>query len=134
MPSCFAPSSAPCAFCAPFSLRSCLRGCPPLAKLPRQVGGSCSILRWGCTFLAYLFQNIALMHVSPAFAALTWCTEPLFTAISAYFILHERMDFLACCGALLILAGTVFASVLELKKAKPATPTEPVESESAVSH
>lgn len=84
-------------------------------------------LALGCTFLAYLFQNIALMHVSPAFGALTWCTEPLFTAVAAYFILNERMDFTACCGAGLILAGIVFASVLELKKAKQPSSSDPVQ-------
>ena len=84
-------------------------------------------LALGCTFLAYLFQNIALMHVSPAFGALTWCTEPLFTDDAASFILNERMDFTACCGAGLILAGIVFASVLELKKAKQPSSSDPVQ-------
>lgn len=125
-----------CAVCFLCSLFAAflLEGMPSFGEIAPAGWWLVLYLALGCTFLAYLFQNIALMHVSPAFAALTWCTEPLFTAISAYFILHERMDFLACCGALLILAGTVFASMLELKKAKPAAPAEPVGSENAVSH
>ena len=99
-------------------------GVPVFSEIPASGWWLVLYLAVGCTFLAYLFQNIALVHVSPAFGALTWCTEPLFTAIAAYFILNERMDLLACCGAVLILAGTVLASIFEMKKAKQADAAE----------
>jgi len=93
-----------------------MEGAPVFSAIGLPGWGLVLYLAIGCTFLAYLFQNIALSHVSPAFAALTWCTEPLFTAIAAFFMLKERMMPIALLGCTLILAGTVLASFFEMKK------------------
>ncbi len=72
-----------------------------------------AFLAVGCTFLAYYFQNVALSHVSPTFGALVFCTEPIFTAITAYFLLKEQLPLMGVIGAVLIIAGIVVASILD---------------------
>jgi len=72
-----------------------------------------AVLTVGCTFLAYLFQNTALARVSPTFGAMVFSTEPIFTAIAAYFLLGERMGVWGFAGAGLILLGISLASVFE---------------------
>lgn len=73
----------------------------------------------GCTFLAYYFQNTALSHVSPTFGAMVFCTEPIFTAITAYFMLGERLNLLGIIGAVLIVGGISLASIFEGLTSKP---------------
>ncbi len=85
----------------------------------------------GSTFLAYYFQNTALGHVSPTFGALVFCTEPIFTAITAYFMLNERLSPLGFAGAVLIIAGIVTASILDGKSKKPAVPPQNTEGKAA---
>lgn len=72
-----------------------------------------AVLAIGCTFLAYYFQNTALARVSPTFGAMVFCTEPIFTAACAYFLLGERMGPLGYAGAALILFGISLAGVFE---------------------
>ncbi len=74
----------------------------------------------GCTFPAYLFQNIVRMY-RPLLARLPG-HGAVFTAIAACFALRERMDLIACCGAALIFAGTVLAPALEAQEARRAGP------------
>ena len=76
------------------------------------------VISVGGTFLAYLFQNIALSRVSPTFGALVFCTEPIFTAITAYFMLDERMGLLSISGAILITVGIVLASIFDSRRDK----------------
>ena len=77
-----------------------------------------AVISVGGTFLAYLFQNIALSRVSPTFGALVFCTEPIFTAITAYFMLDERMGLLSISGAILITVGIVLASIFDSRRDK----------------
>lgn len=77
-----------------------------------------AVISVGGTFLAYLFQNIALSRVSPTFGALVFCTEPIFTAITAYFMLGERMGLLSISGAILITVGIVLASIFDSRRDK----------------
>jgi drug/metabolite transporter (DMT)-like permease len=70
----------------------------------------------GCTCIAYVLQNVALRRVSPTYAALTFCSEPIFTAIASYFILGEQLSLKGYIGAALIMASIVMASL---------TPEEP---------
>ncbi len=85
-----------------------------------------------CTFLAYLFQNIALARVSPTFGAMVFCTEPIFTAVAAYFLLGERLSLPGFAGAALILAGIVLASLFE-GRGKPVSAENPPDSAEAPS-
>lgn len=65
----------------------------------------------GCTLIAYLLQNTALKHVSSVFVSIAFCTEPLFTALSAYFILDEKLSSIGYMGALFIIAGITVSSI-----------------------
>ncbi|MDL2294119.1 DMT family transporter [Ruminococcaceae bacterium OttesenSCG-928-D13] len=67
----------------------------------------------GCTFVAYLMQNLALSHVSPVVVSLAFSSEPVFTAIAAFFMLGERLPLAGLFGAALVTAGIVLASVLQ---------------------
>lgn len=68
-------------------------------------------LVFGCTVVAYLMQNKALKHLSPVFASLACCTEPVFTALAAYLILRERLTWVGYLGAVLIVAAVVGGSL-----------------------
>lgn len=70
----------------------------------------------GGTFIAYTLQNIGFSHVSPTFGALVYCTEPIFTTISAYFLLNERLSFITALGAVLITASIVLASIFDAQR------------------
>lgn len=83
----------------------------------------------GCTFFAYYFQNTALSHVSPTFGAMVFCTEPIFTAITAYFLLGERLNLMGFVGAALILGGVALASVFEEKNQPALEQSAPVPAE-----
>lgn len=113
-----------CFFCC-LIVAFIMEGMPMFSSIGPAGWGLVLYLAIGCTFLAYLFQNTALSHVSPAFGALTWCTEPLFTAIAAFFILHERLTPIALIGCIFILAGTVLASCFEMKKPQSKPACEP---------
>ncbi|MEA4934945.1 MAG: DMT family transporter [Lawsonibacter sp.] len=65
----------------------------------------------GCTLIAYLLQNTALKHVSSVFVSIAFCTEPLFTALSAYFILDEKLSGIGYMGALFIIVGITVSSI-----------------------
>lgn len=65
-----------------------------------------------CTIIAYLLQNKALSHVSPVFASVSFSTEPIFTAVAAYFTLGERLDFYGFLGCTLIMTGLLAASLM----------------------
>lgn len=72
----------------------------------------------GCTFLAYIFQNFALKKVSPVFASLAFCSEPIFTAVSSRIMLNERLSLLGWGGAVLIIIGITIASIYEQRSAE----------------
>ena len=65
----------------------------------------------GCTFIAYLLQNIALKHISPVFASIAFCTEPVFTALSAYLMLGEQLSAFGYLGSVFIIMGMVVSSL-----------------------
>lgn len=89
---------------------------PDFLHMPPLGWYTLALLSIGGTFIAYTFQNIAFSRVSPTFGALVYCTEPIFTSISAYFILGERMTFMTALGAVLITASIVLASVFDAKR------------------
>ncbi|MEG1085078.1 MAG: DMT family transporter [Anaerovoracaceae bacterium] len=76
----------------------------------------------GCTCIAYALQNIALCHVSATFVSLAFCTEPIFTAISAFVLLHEVLSLSGLLGAALILVGLVIATLLSASTTNPSDP------------
>lgn len=66
----------------------------------------------GCTCVAYLLQNIALNHLPATYVALTFCSEPIFTAIASYFLLGEILSAKGFIGAALIMLSIIIASLL----------------------
>ena len=75
-----------------------------------------------CTVAAYVLQNIAMRHISAVFASVVFCSEPVFTAISSYFMLGERLAPVGVLGAVLIIAGVVLASLLQMRRAEKLPP------------
>lgn len=63
-----------------------------------------------CSCLAYLLQNIALMHISCSLISLTQCTEPVFTIAASFAILGEHLSGTGWLGAALLLACIVYGN------------------------
>ncbi|HWP51170.1 MAG TPA: EamA family transporter [Clostridia bacterium] len=82
-----------------------------LAEIPLSGWLSVIYLAVGCTFVAYLLQNTVLAHVSPVFVSITFCVEPVFTALSAYIILGEQLALIGYIGAFLIMAGILISTL-----------------------
>ena len=97
-------------FCLIFSI--VFEGIPHLTNIPLIGWGVIVYLAVGCTCLAYLFQNIALQHLPATFVALSLCSEPIFTAISSYFLLGEKLSSIRIFGAALILFSIIMVSLL----------------------
>lgn len=56
-----------------------------------------------CTIAAYLLQNKAVAHLSASTVSMLQCTQPILTALVAYFLLGETLNGLGLLGAGLIL-------------------------------
>jgi len=74
-----------------------------------------SLLGWGTLFLlgigptlgGFGLYTLSLRHLTPTVANLIATLEPAFTAIWAYFLLHERFDVIQWAGSILILTGVI---------------------------
>lgn len=73
------------------------------------------------TAIAFTIQLWAQQYTSPAHAAILFALEPVFTVITSYFVLAERLTFRAWKGAALIVLGILVAELL----AEPAAPEAP---------
>ena len=69
------------------------------------------------TVLAFSMQVWAQRRTTATSAALIFATEPLFAAITSFFVLHERLGLRAVAGTGLILVGII---IVELKGPSPA--------------
>ena len=58
----------------------------------RKALGAVVYVALGGTCAAYVLQNVAMHHISATFAALAFCTEPVFTALFAYLLLGETLS------------------------------------------
>ncbi|HEY3290053.1 MAG TPA: EamA family transporter [Anaerolineae bacterium] len=65
------------------------------------------------TVLGYGLYNVSLKHLPSSIANLIATSEPVFTAITAYFVLNERLNLLQIGGGLLVLGGVVFLRLFE---------------------
>jgi drug/metabolite transporter (DMT)-like permease len=61
--------------------------------------------------LSFLLQMRAQRHMSAARAALIFCFEPLFAAVTSWLVLGERLSLLQWAGGGLIIAGMVLAEL-----------------------
>lgn len=69
-----------------------------------------------CSIIAYLLQNIALIHISAPVVSLTQCSEPIFTAMFAFLFLSERLNGAGITGAILLTAIIVYGNWTEEKE------------------
>src|SRR5256714_9659920 len=70
----------------------------------------------GCTVvfassICFLLQVSAQRHMSSARAALIFCFEPLFAALTSWLVLGERLSLVQWAGGALILFGMVAAEL-----------------------
>ncbi|HNT55980.1 MAG TPA: DMT family transporter [Anaerolineaceae bacterium] len=76
---------------------------------------------WGVLFLlaaiptvgGFGLYNISLTHLASSVTNLIVSTEPVFTAITAYLLLDERLTGIQIAGSLLILGAVVFLRIYE---------------------
>lgn len=72
-----------------------------------------------CTVVAYMFQNAALSNITPVYASVAFCLEPIFTAAAASILLKERLSALGKWGAVMIIIAIVITSAaIDGKKEK----------------
>lgn len=81
------------------------------------------LLAAGPTMAGYGLYNVSLGYLPSSVANLIVSTEPVFTAIIAYFILGEQLTVIQIIGSLSILGGVV---IMRLFEKEPETESEPV--------
>ncbi|HEY5269294.1 MAG TPA: EamA family transporter [Anaerolineales bacterium] len=80
------------------------------------------LLAAGPTLAGYGLYNVSLTYLPSSVANLVVTLEPAFTAVTAYFLLGERLTWIQIIGSLLILGGVVFLRIYEGRLAGPARP------------
>jgi drug/metabolite transporter (DMT)-like permease len=83
---------------------------PHIAWTPRFVGALLYTVLFAST-ICFLLQMRAQREMSTARAALIFCFEPLFAALTSWLILGERLSVLQWSGGALILVGMVLAEL-----------------------
>lgn len=76
------------------------------------------LLAAGPTLLGFGLYNISLSYLSSNVVNLIAASEPVFTAITAYYLLGERLSLLQLTGGVMILAGVVYLRIHEGRLAK----------------
>ena len=71
------------------------------------------LLAAGPTVVGFGLYNVSLSYLPSSVANLIVTLEPAFTAVTAYFLLGERLNLTQVAGSLMILAGVVFLRVYE---------------------
>jgi drug/metabolite transporter (DMT)-like permease len=71
------------------------------------------LLAAGPTMLGFGLYNMSLGYLPSSVANLLLTSEPVFTAVIAYFVFGEVLDSLQIAGSLMILAGVVFLRIHE---------------------
>lgn len=71
------------------------------------------LLAGGPTLFGYGLYNVSLNYLPSSVANLIVTSEPIFTAITAYFMFHETFNFIQTIGSLCILGAIVFLRVYE---------------------
>jgi drug/metabolite transporter (DMT)-like permease len=75
--------------------------------------GTLFLLAAGPTLLGFGLYNVSLGYLPSSVANLIVTMEPVFTAVIAYFLLHERLNEMQIAGSVIILAGVAFLRVHE---------------------
>jgi len=88
--------------------------------------GALLLLAAGPTVLGFGLYNTSLVHLPSAIANLIVSTEPVFTAVIAYALLHERLDGQQLAGSALVLGAVVVLRLQEsyIRRPAPASPEQ----------
>lgn len=101
-------------FCLVFAL--IFEDYPDYENIPQIAWATIAYMAIFCTFVAYIIQNSALKNIPAINVAFLCTTEPIFTAITSYFILGEKLSFNGYIGGALIIIGITIASKLTASK------------------
>jgi drug/metabolite transporter (DMT)-like permease len=71
------------------------------------------VLAAGPTVMGFGLYNVSLSYLPSSVANLIVSLEPVFTAITAYLLLGERLTWVQVLGSLLVLAGVIFLRLYE---------------------
>jgi drug/metabolite transporter (DMT)-like permease len=71
------------------------------------------LLAAGPTVMGFGLYNVSLSYLPSSVANLIVTLEPVFTAITAYFLLGERLTWIQIIGSLVVLTGVVFHRLYE---------------------
>src|SRR6059058_3708959 len=88
---------------------------PQIHWTPRFIGALLYTVLFAST-ICFLLQMRAQRVMSSARAALIFCFEPLFAAVTSWLILRERLAWLQWSGGALILVGMVLAELPGAKR------------------
>lgn len=79
------------------------------------------------TVAGFGLYNVSLVHLPSSIANLIVTTEPIFTAVIAYFLLDEQLTVIQISGSLLILLGVFFLRIYEGRLAAKVPRMLPIE-------
>ena len=85
------------------------------------------LLAAGPTMTGFGLYNVSLGYLPSSVANLILTLEPAFTAMSAYFLLGERLNAVQLGGSLMILSGVVFLRIYEGRLASQPHPKPQIE-------
>lgn len=88
------------------------------AKTPA-AWGSLGAIAVFSTYLAYLAYSAGLRHLPATQASVIASLEPVVAAILAAVLFHERLSFLALCGAVLVVGAALLLSIENKQEAHP---------------
>jgi drug/metabolite transporter (DMT)-like permease len=71
------------------------------------------LLAAGPTVMGFGLYNVSLSYLSSSVANLIVTLEPVFTAITAYFLLGERLTWVQLLGGIIVLTGVIFIRLYE---------------------
>lgn len=96
---------------------------------PLMAGGSNTILAAFlltvlCTFLGHSAYSWCLRYFSPAFVSLSKLGQPVAASIAAILLLGEWPTLMQLVGGVIVLAGVVYYSCLEIRKSHAARPDD----------
>lgn len=97
-------------YCLPAALL--LEEAPVLSALPARTWAFILYLAVACSCIAYILQNIALAKVPSTYAALIFCSEPIFTAIASNLMLGETLSRDGYFGGALVMVSIVTSSLI----------------------
>lgn len=97
-------------YCIPFALL--LEEVPVWRTIPMSCWLAILYFAVACSCIAYIIQNLAFSKVPSVYAALIFCSEPIFTAIASYFMLGEVLNNRGLFGSALIMVSITIASII----------------------